>query len=109
MEGGGKNSDTGLFGYVAIASVWKNPNLSELFGHPDCPWWGRFGVTHLSHIIEDNTLVPFDTLRHKYGLENKILSFPEISKLVMTCYGRLQLVGADPFQNSHRKWLLSMP
>lgn len=38
-----------------------------------------------------------------------LLSFPEISKLVTTFYGRLQMVGADPFQNSHRKWLLPMP
>lgn len=27
----------------------------------------------------------------------------------MTFYGHLQLVGEDPFQNSHRKWLQSMP
>lgn len=89
--------------------------------------------SHTSHIFEENTLLPFESIRLKYGIENKfffkylllrhalktqfgeltielressmedLLPFQEINKLVTTFYGRLQMMGADPFQKSQCK------
>lgn len=124
---------------LSLAPLWQNQNFPDLCGHPDSTWWAHFGITHLSHIFEENTLLPFESIRHKYGIENKfffkylllrhalktqfgaltielresfmedLLSFPEINKLVMTFYGRLQMMGVDPFQKSLCKWQRIMP
>lgn len=38
-----------------------------------------------------------------------LLSYPNIAKLVATIYNHLQVAGANPFQVSHRKWLILVP
>lgn len=56
---------------VTANSIMENPNLPELCGHADSNWWGRFGITHLSHIVTGNHFVSFETLEGGHGIDNK--------------------------------------
>lgn len=72
--------------------LWNNPNLPELYGHPDSIWWSRYDNTHFSHITNNNLFVSFEALKRSYSVDNKLIfKYLLFCHAIQTQFGTLTL------------------